>query len=132
MSFIVNKYISSTIASILILLVAACNSGLNSTPKTVVEEYLKVGAEGKFDDLKSLCTDEAPKDLCNPETEDHEEVIKILKTAKTVGEPTINENKALVKVSVTNEGETAEFEFPLIKQEDKWLLSGEPERVEEP
>lgn len=130
MRFIVNKYFLSTTTAMLVLLVVACSGGVNSTPKTAVEEYLKAGAAGKFDVLKSLCTDEAPQDLCNPETEDHEEVIKILKTAKIVGEPNINENMALVKVSITNGEETAEFEFPLEKQEDQWLLSGEPERIE--
>lgn len=112
-----------------VVLMAAC-SGVHSSPKSVVEEFIKVSADGKFDALKSLCSKEAPEDLCNPDVDDREEFVQVMKTAKIVGDPKIEENTALVKVAVTFEGETAEANFPLTKQGDKWFLSGQPEQVE--
>ena len=124
----VNKFTSLLLGSVF-MVITACG-GTHSSPQSVVEEFIQVGAEGKFDALKSLCAKAAPEELCNPEADDREEFVKIIKTAKIVGAPEVEESTALVKVAISIEGETAEVNFPVVKQGDTWLLSGEPEKVE--
>lgn len=112
-----------------VMLLAACR-GNHSSPQSVVEEFIKAGANGKFDELKPLCAKAAPEELCNPNADDREEFVTIMKTVKIVGEPKVKGDKALVKIAISSGGETAEANLPLVKQGDTWRLSGEPERVE--
>lgn len=125
----VNKFTSRILMTGLVILITACG-GVHSSPQTVVEEFIEAGADGKFDELKPLCAKEAPKALCNPNADDQEEFATVMKTIKIVGEPKVEGNQALVKINISFEGATAEANFPLTKQGNKWLLSGEPEEVE--
>ncbi len=127
---IAKKIIARVVITGVVLLMAACSDGVHSSPKSVVETFIKVGADGNFDALKPLCASEAPEELCNPDTDDREEFVKIMGTAKIVGEPQIEGDKASVKMSIKSEDQTLEVSFPLAKQGDKWLLSGEPEEVD--
>lgn len=124
----VNKSTSLLLVGV-VMVITACGD-THSSPKSVVEEFIQVGAEGKFDALKPLCAKVAPEELCNPDVDDREEFVKVIKTAKIIGEPKIEDSKALVKVAISIEGETSEVNFPVVKQGDTWLLSGEPEKVE--
>lgn len=125
----VNKFSARILMIGVVILLMACGGG-NASPQSVVEEFIKAGADGKFDELKPLCAKAAPEELCNPNADDREEFVSIMKTVKIVGEPKVEGNQALVKIAISSGGETAEANLPLVKQGDTWLLSGEPERVE--
>lgn len=125
----VNKLSARVLMAGAVILLAACGGG-NSSPQSVVEEFIKAGANGQFDQLKPLCAKAAPEELCNPNADDRAEFVTIMKTVKIVGEPKVKGDKALVKIAISSGGETAEANLPLVKQGDTWRLSGEPERVE--
>ncbi|KAI9133063.1 DUF4878 domain-containing protein [Acaryochloris sp. CCMEE 5410] len=124
-----NRFSAQILMIGVVILLMACGGG-NASPQSVVEEFIKAGADGKFDELKPLCAKAAPEELCNPNADDRAEFVSIMKTVKIVGEPKVEGNQALVKIAISSGGETAEANLPLVKQGDTWLLSGEPERVE--
>jgi len=119
-------------AAFIILLFAACKGGTKSdqtTPRGVAEIIFSSAKSGEYAPLKDLCnstldTDGDSKKVC--EVASDAEMQKTFKeyfsTGKVNGEPTIEGDKAAVKILFGPDG-TKEETLNMEKKDGKWYLT---------
>ena len=114
-----------------LLFFASCkgkSSANQSTPQGVAEMMFNSAKTGEFATLKSLCneaidTDGDSKKVCEvaTDTEFQKSYVEYFSKGKVNGEPTIDGDKAAVKIFFGPDG-TKEETLNMVKKDDKWFL----------
>ena len=122
------------VASLLLLsfCVGGCKENLSadqSTPQSVAEIMFASARTGKYDILKNLCssdidTDSDSKKVCEVSGDAalQQNFSEYFTKGKIIGEPTIDGNKAVVKILFGPDGNREES-LNLVKKDGKWFLA---------